>query len=167
MLQPSGGYTLNLYPIRCSLLVNGKATTHFINEDLPKIHDLMSKVTIQCVPINTKKLQKFLANGKLRKDTSPKLNSKAIKSKAEVLTHIKCLKCNRNCRHRTVLCETCGQWWQFFCEKLSDTQIQNNETNSEFSYKCNKCTEACKYKLTLPPPCRSPDSEKNCTKNTI
>ena len=60
-LQDSTGYTLNLYPTRCSLLINGKATSCFIKPDLPKIHELMSKITTEGRSINIKQLNDMLA----------------------------------------------------------------------------------------------------------
>ena len=55
-----GNYSINLYPARCPLLINEKATSQFIDSDLPNIHDLMSSVTIEGWPVNVKKLDMLL-----------------------------------------------------------------------------------------------------------
>ena len=52
-LKGASSYTLNLYLTKCSLLVNGKSTQHFLNEDLASIHQIMSQVTIQGLKVDT------------------------------------------------------------------------------------------------------------------
>ena len=58
-LNDSTSYTVNLYPTRCSLLINGKATAQFIETDLPEIHKLMLKTTIEGRPVNYKCLMTY------------------------------------------------------------------------------------------------------------
>ena len=55
-LKNSTAYTLNLYLTKCSLLINGKATQNFIDEDLSNIHQIMSQITIQGMKVDTEKL---------------------------------------------------------------------------------------------------------------
>ncbi len=55
-------YTLNLYTTKCSLLVNGKHTDCFLKEDIPKIHELMTNITIQGRDVNIDELNMLLKN---------------------------------------------------------------------------------------------------------
>ena len=52
--KDADSYTVNLYCTKCSLLINGKATRHFIETGFPEIHEQMLKITIEGIPINTR-----------------------------------------------------------------------------------------------------------------
>ena len=53
-------YTLNAYHTRCSFLVNGKQVDKFMNDDLPKIHDLIRTVVLNGKGVNLKSLNQAL-----------------------------------------------------------------------------------------------------------
>ena len=53
-------YTLNVYHTRCSFLVNGKQIEKFLNDDLPKIHDLIKTVVLNGKVVNLKPLNQAL-----------------------------------------------------------------------------------------------------------
>ena len=165
-------YTVNMYSTKCSLLVNGRATTHFIDYHLPKIHKLMSQVKIQGMKINTKELneplasqlQKVVADSALTNFKTPKPARKKIELTSSMdLNSIVCLKCNKNCRKRAVQCDSCNRWLHYNCERLDPVEINNIETNKDFSYKCKTCvnTKNNTYALKMPTLLQSP------TENTV
>ena len=53
-------YTLNVYHTRCSFLVNDKQIEKFLNDDLPKIYDLIKTVVFNGKVVNLKSLNQAL-----------------------------------------------------------------------------------------------------------
>lgn len=164
MFNNSTSYTVNLYPTRCSLLINGKAIAHFTDTDLPKIHELMLKVSIQGRPVNVKSLNDILAQQlqKLINDrshpnavqpTKPVSTRRMIQSSQSYPEDIACIKCNRNCRKNAFLCQN-NHWIHYHCDKMNQERISEIESASlDNMFVCNTCNNKCVIKIpTLSPP---------------
>ncbi|MEW8548790.1 MAG: PHD finger domain-containing protein [Candidatus Thiodiazotropha sp.] len=161
-LKEATRYTLNIYLTKCSLLINGKATQHFINEDLSAIHQIMSQVTVQGMKVDIKKLNELLATQLRKLIGSGNLaavnsSSKPCKQKqsADDLTlssNIECQKCKRNCKKRAVQCDSCDRWSHYNCEKLTESEIKLIEGKKDYIYRCMMCKKSSpvKHVLMLP-----------------
>ena len=71
-----------------------------------------------------------------------------------------CTRCQRQCKSRAVCCDTCEQWTHYHCEKLSQAEINNIETNSDSEFNCRSCSSqldmirlTSSLSLNAPPPC--------------
>ncbi|CAC5398871.1 unnamed protein product [Mytilus coruscus] len=135
----NGGYAINLYTTRCSMLVNGKKTNYFIQEDLGKIHSIMRKTNMKGIKIDKDNLNKLLAD----KFEYILNNVEANNTTSADSNPVKCLKCKRNCKTRAVQC-IIGHWVHYSCEKLSLTEIQNLP---HIDYCCKTCS---KQPITVP-----------------
>ena len=135
-------YTINAYLTKCSLLINGRNTQHFINNDVIHIHKIMSNTTIQGAKVNVELLNKNLAS-KLESALESIDHSKSSLEPTSAISNPhkaveKCHKCNRICKSRAVLCQF-GHWVHYSCDKLSEKDIQTIEKDEQ-NYICKKCS---------------------------
>lgn len=170
ILKEATTYTLNMYLTRCSLLINGKATQHFINEDLSTIHQIMSQVTIQGMKVDIKKLnalladqmQKLLDNSNFStiNGTPKACIEKSNISKSQSTSNIECQKCKRNCKKRAVQCDVCDRWSHYNCERLSDDVVKLIEGSKDYTYRCTLCKKSSpvKHRLMIPALSYSPEN---------
>ncbi|CAG2207875.1 unnamed protein product [Mytilus edulis] len=102
----------------------------------------MSNTQINGANINTDLLNKNLASKLidaldcLKKSATPNPGlpeSKSTKSSNEE----RCIKCNRNCKSRAVLCHN-NHWVHYKCDKLSEEDISSIEKNDK-TYQCKSC----------------------------
>ena len=174
-LKNNVGYTMNLYLTKCSLLINGKATMTFIDEHLPKIHEIMSHMTVSGISVDIQALNGLLA-AQLQKVINDK-NSLSLKTpkptklcitETDETENINCQKCSRNCRKRAVQCDSCKWWIHYHCAKLEESEINNIENNRTFSYSCAKCTSKTTptRRLVIPAPYQAAVSP-NTTPKTL
>ena len=134
----------------------------FLDEHLPKIHEIMTQVKVSGMPIDVTALNGLLAT-QLQKIINDKnfLNLKTTRPPKFQITdaenepeNINCQKCNRNCRKRAVQCDPCKWWIHYHCAKLEESEINNIESNKSYSYTCFKCniTSVPPWRLVLPAP---------------
>ncbi|VDI46255.1 Hypothetical predicted protein [Mytilus galloprovincialis] len=122
-------YTINLYLTKCSILVNGKYSTNFINRDLPKLHEIISQTTINGETIDIQETNKVLAQklDSILKQSSNDSNKHHVNEHNNTKEEEKCQKCNRICRTRAVYCV--NKHWVHF--KLDKTEITATDTSSK------------------------------------
>jgi hypothetical protein len=61
-LRPSNqSFTINAYTTRCSLLINGKSSELFLDNDIRHIHNIMSSTKINGTNIDVHRLNQCLA----------------------------------------------------------------------------------------------------------
>lgn len=141
----SVNFTVNAYTTKCSLLINGKGYTKFMEEDIHKIHEIMMKTKINGHDIDTEQLNKILASNievalQELKTERQKIEEVTLLNEDESKP-VKCFRCKRTCKTRGVECKN-GHWVHYSCEKLNDSeiaQIENDSHNTE--YWCKSCKE--------------------------
>ncbi|CAG2242838.1 unnamed protein product [Mytilus edulis] len=140
--NPTDSYTINAYLTKCNLLINGKNVDKLFYRDIEHIHKIMSNTQINGANINTDLLNKNLASKLiealdcLKKSATPNPGlpeNKSTKSSNEE----RCIKCNRNCKSRAVLCHN-NHWVHYKCDKLSVEDISSIEKNDK-TYQCKSC----------------------------
>jgi hypothetical protein len=138
---PSLSYTINAYITKCSLLINGKNISKFLERDIEYIHEIMCNTTITGEKINTELLNSALCKTLEEAIKSLKTRKLKVESSNNNLTKInkdeKCHKCNRNCKTRAVLCQK-GHWIHYACDKLSEIEIELIEKNDQ-PHICKNC----------------------------
>lgn len=136
-------YTINLYLTKCSILVNGKYSTNFINRDLPKLHEIISQTTINGETIDIQETNKVLAQklDSILKQSSNDSNKHHVNEHNNTKEEEKCQKCNRICRIRAVYCVN-KHWVHFKCERLSETDIKKLEKQDNSTYECSMCCDS-------------------------
>ena len=113
----------------------------FIDDHFPKIHEIMSRVSVLGIPVDIKvlnellavQLQKIIADRNLLTLKTPKPQKLCI-TEADESENINCQKCNRNCRKRAVQCDFCKWWMHYHCAKLEETEINVIESNRGYIY---------------------------------
>ena len=144
-LRPSNqSFTINAYTTRCSLLINGKNSELFLDNDIRHIHNIMSSTKIngtnidvqrlnQCLTANFEQALLALTNGQCEN-----VENKNVIDQ-EVIT-AKCLKCKRTCKTRGVECKN-GHWVHYSCDKLSESEISTIEDEgNNIVYTCKSCS---------------------------
>ena len=161
------GYTLNLYPTRNSLLLNGKDTDTFIDVHLPAIHVLMCKTVKDWEVGSAENLNRILGEGfshilasrqaknsenqdnphlcvsrgitppPRRQDTLVQTASSPPPDKEQ--EDIQCIKCKRNCMGRSAFCETGNHWIHYYCDRLSKEEERRLHNDKGFIYVCKVC----------------------------
>ena len=140
--NPTDSYTINAYLTKCNLLINRKNVDKLFYRDIEHIHKIMSNTQINGANINTDLLNKNLASKLiealdcLKKSATPNPGlpeNKSTKSSNEE----RCIKCNRNCKSRAVLCHN-NHWVHYKCDKLSVEDISSIEKNDK-TYQCKSC----------------------------
>ena len=138
---PPLSYTINAYITKCSLLINGKNISKFLERDIEHIHEIMCNTTINGAKINTELLNSALCKTLEEAIKSLKTRKLKVESSNNNLTKInkdeKCQKCNRNCKTRAVLCQK-GHWIHYACDKLSEIEIELIEKNDQ-PHICKNC----------------------------
>lgn len=131
----------NAYITKCSLLINGKNISKFLESDIEHIHEIMCNTTINGAKINTELLNSALCKTLEEAIKSLKTRKLKVESSNNNLTKInkdeKCQKCNRNCKTRAVLCQK-GHWIHYACDKLSEIKIELTEKNDQ-PHICKNC----------------------------
>ena len=131
-------FTINMYNTKCKILVNGKNELTFINDHLPLIQSLISKLESSYDSDMISALNTMLRN------TLIKMNNFENKSTAP---DSKCPICKQNVRSRAVQCEICNLWIHYKCEKLSDKIIHIIETpDNVYLFRCKQCTDQSEYR---------------------
>ena len=170
-INDTSSYTVNIYPTRCSLLINGKATRHFTETDLPEIHKIMMNTTIQGKPVNYNTLNQLLAqelqrliNEKSKSETSKPIPGKKAICPTPATDDIACIKCSRNCRKNAVLCQN-GHWVHYHCDRLTQDKISEIESSSDNSvFVCSTCDKKRVLKI---PALTSCSTSENTTPKSI
>ena len=145
-------YTLTLYLPKCKFLVNGKNVQTFINIDVPKIHTIISSVTLNGHKVDLKNMNDRLCeqltkiqqsagasvNNSCNLPTNDEKISAIDESKTDTVricqTNLPlgdingpslCRKCNRNVLTRGVYCTQGHHWIHYRCDKLSKEEIMS------------------------------------------
>ena len=167
------GYTLNLYPTKNKMLLNGKDVDWFMDSHLPEIHCCM----IQAVQeeglgsvanynhILVTQLQKVLDErqpaevGTASKsdnhrhvtehgNTQAGADVSCLPPKGTNMQHSSeptqiCPKCKRAVQSRAALCEKGNHWVHYFCDRLSQSEIDRLSNDPGFIYRtCKACIVA-------------------------
>ena len=146
-------YTLTTYYTNCSLLVNGKDTSRFINTDLPAIHETIKQVILNGHKVNLQYLNQLLEEQlqKLNTNIQQRPDSELISNKIdeiskkdddmEVLHPNKCKKCKRNVQTRGVFCSLGKHWIHYVCGRLTTDAIDKIENSDDLAYTCILCSD--------------------------
>lgn len=105
-------YTLCITVTKYKLLVNGKGTRNFIDEDLPHIHKVIKEVVLNGKHINVKNLNEKLED-ELQKLKLPQHQDKEMSTSSENTEEVdneRCFKCKRNVLSKALYCDQ-GQHW--------------------------------------------------------
>ena len=158
-------YTLNLYPTNNTMLLNGKRYGKFIEEHLPTIHQIMCRA-VQDQDIGSvakfneilgTQMQKVLDDRLRLNDAgcassapppntvaspasaprTPQTASCAMNTKEE--EDVTCLGCKRQTKSRGAYCEAGSHWIHYFCDKLTESDIDRLHNDPGFIYVCKLC----------------------------
>jgi hypothetical protein len=130
-----------LYITKCSILVNGRGAVNFIHRDIKNLHEIIKNTTVNGLSVDIQQTNLLLSQqletllNDMKKNT--KQNQQATETQLNEQDE-KCVKCNRSCKTRAVLCKN-NHWVHFHCEKLSDSEIEQIESNMKEVYTCSKC----------------------------
>lgn len=124
---------VNLYITKCSILVNGRGAVNFIHRDIKNLQEIIKNTTVNGLSVDIQQLETLLND--MKKNT--KQNQQATETQLNEQNE-KCVKCNRSCKTRAVLCKN-NHWVHFHCEKLSVSEIEQIESNMKEVYTCSKC----------------------------
>ena len=162
-------FTINVYLTKCSVLINGKNSKEFMENDINEIHKIMSNTTINGAKINIQMTNDNLAMS-LKRAISL-MENEAISSEKKSIEDAqkkeveKCSKCKRTCKTRAVECIN-GHWIHYTCDKLSEEEIQSVEASDE-TYICKSCKECSPKQNKCIDLSTIGDLIHNCTDNSI
>jgi len=140
-LRPSNlSFTINTYTTRFSLLINGKNSELFLDNDIRHIHNIMSSTKINGTNIDVQRLNQCLA-ANLEQALHPLTNGQCenVENKNIIDQEVKTAKCLKT---RGVECKY-GHWVHYSCDKLGESEI------STIEYEGNNIVYTCKA-LNLP-----------------
>ena len=166
--EQTAGYTINLYPTRNRILINGKDIDYFMDSHLPEVHKLMIKPLEAGHITGASELNEILGVqmqtllDQRRDDpqllfpvhsrVSPqhehelKVNQKTqdqndLAKQSPDTEAAKCFVCARVVRSRSALCEKGQHWVHYNCDKLKSDEINRLHTDKGFIYNCKQCTK--------------------------
>ncbi|WAR14023.1 hypothetical protein MAR_004128 [Mya arenaria] len=163
-IRVNNKYTLNIYNTTSRILVNGKQQNIFINEDLDQIYEVCCSAKIDGQRINTDKLNQIfieeiqkMQNVKIQ-ENSDNSRPKCVKPNAKNNEDISCIKCQKNCLTRSVLCSTSEHWIHYRCAGLTEPDIRKIESDSNCNFQCGLCTQVAS--IIRPTKNKNPKSKK-------
>ncbi|WAR04301.1 hypothetical protein MAR_019670 [Mya arenaria] len=163
-IRVNNKYTLNIYNTTSRILVNGKQQNIFINEDLDQIYEVCCSAKIDGQRINTDKLNQIfieeiqkMQNVKIQ-EYSDNSRPKGVKPNAKNNEDISCIKCQKNCLTRSVLCSTSEHWIHYRCAGLTEPDIRKIESDSNCNFQCGLCTQVAS--IIRPTKNKNPKSKK-------
>ena len=151
------GYTVNLYPTRNRILINGKCIDLLMEEHLPSIHELMMKPIREGIVTGASGLNHILGtqmqllldqrqagiiseNQLLPRyeDTEGSVTAPRSPTSPEPP---KCSICKRVVRSRGVLCEKGQHWIHYRCDRLTPDEIDRLHSDAGFIFNCKQCSK--------------------------
>ena len=158
-------YTLNLYPTNNTTLLNGKQYSKFIQDHLPVIHQIMCQAVkdqnlgsvASFNEILGSQLQRIIDERTCLNDGSdtsnrPSAQETSVTNKPSEPPvekecgrkdeeNVTCLRCKRPTKSRGAYCEAGSHWIHYFCDKLTEFDIDRLQNDPGFIYTCKICTD--------------------------
>ncbi|MEW8309202.1 MAG: hypothetical protein G8D88_18940, partial [gamma proteobacterium symbiont of Ctena orbiculata] len=161
-------YTLNLYPTNNSMLLNGRDIDQFMNFHLPVIHELMCK-SVKDEGLQSVSNYNFILATQFRKVLDERQSNQAANSEARLTEYsqvatdaildnglpkypsggaklssaspsdTQCPRCKRKCQTRSAYCENGSHWIHYYCDRLTEGEIDRLHNDQGFIYVCKQC----------------------------
>ena len=160
------GYTLNLYPTNNKMLLNGRDVDWFMDSHLPQIHSIMVQ-SVQDEGLGSvsnynhilaTQMQNILDE---RQALGHGMSSKSVNRESHLhcASQVKvtdsppqnkvtqqnngpnqvCPKCKRAVQSRAALCELGNHWIHYFCDRLTQDEVDRLSNDPGFIYTCKLC----------------------------